>query len=76
MIDLRTASMTKEQREALQEFFASLHRGLCAEGRMSELVHVAFGEFHVDFRITYLGPSRTRKRAAPDDGQQSKEKQR
>ena len=55
-----------------------VRRALFAERRSSTLVRARLGDGRLDFRITYLGPSRPRRnrRAAPDDGKQSKEQHR
>lgn len=61
MIDID--EFTSKEGAALQAFMASIYRGLSAERRMSALVRVTLNGARLDFRITYVGPSRPRKQA-------------
>jgi len=62
MIDLDEDSRVSGNSFAL-EFLEHVYRDLVITRRMSETVRVRIGQDRHDFRITYLGPSRSRREA-------------
>lgn len=61
MIDLD--EFRSNEGDALKAFMAAVHRGLVAERRTSALVRATLNGERLDFRITYVGPSRPRRKA-------------
>lgn len=53
------------QRDAVTQFLTEVYRGLSIERRYSTLVRATVNGARLDFRITYVGPSRPRKSRRP-----------
>ena len=62
MIDLDNFTSSTES-EALKAFMAAVHRGLMVERRLSTVVRATLNGERLDFKITYMGPSRLRRKA-------------
>ena len=63
MIDLNLTAHEFGRPELASTFFAAVMRELRATARMSTTVRVTVGGDRIDFRITYVGPSRPRREA-------------